>query len=540
MADVVAFIVMLVLYTAVMVYIGYRGYKATKNVQDWLVAGRRVGPLVVAMSYGATFISAVAIIGFGGQAQLFGLQLLWLSVLNIIVGILIAFIVFGNRTRIMSKTLQALTFTELLAKRFDSRFVQGFGGAVIAIFLIAYSAAVFKGTASLIQQTFGTSYTTAIVVFTVIVAVYVLLGGLFAVLWTDTVQGFIMLFGLAILLAIVWMQLGGPIAANEALAALGPAKMAPNGLTSVSPFGSTSFMLVSSLIFGVGIGVLAQPQLAVRFMAAKNTRAIRRGIPIGVIFIFLTTYVAFTVGALSNVVFKNYGVVPPTNPDLVIPTLINLAFPAWFVYLFLFALLAASMSTASSLFHVSGSAIGRDIYDKAIKKGLAGAASITVTKVATFVVIALTLLLSFVPARRSSISRYVFFRCFRRNIHCSLFSYALLETGDDARDNREHGRWSWRNTSVVRLCIPENCHGDITCQRSGPTWTARPAFYRDPGLLCIGYHRQLGDKATGRGAYRESVHRHLLKVSEAASTKFYSLESSHRLLNGWQTRSKRA
>jgi solute:Na+ symporter, SSS family len=397
MADVVVFIVMLALYSAVMVYIGYRGYKATKNVQDWLVAGRRVGPLVVAMSYGATFISAVAIIGFGGQAQLFGLQLLWLSVLNIIVGILIAFIVFGNRTRIMSKTLQALTFTELLAKRFDSRFVQGFGGAVIAIFLIAYSAAVFKGTASLIQQTFGTSYTTAIVVFTVIVAVYVLLGGLFAVLWTDTVQGFIMLFGLAILLAIVWMQLGGPIAANEALAALGPAKMAPNGLTSVSPFGSTSFMLVSSLIFGVGIGVLAQPQLAVRFMSAKNTRAIRRGIPIGVIFIFLTTYVAFTVGALSNVVFKNNGVVPPTNPDLVIPTLINLAFPAWFVYLFLFAILSASMSTASSLFHVSGSAVGRDIYDKAIKKGLAGAASITVTKVATFVVIALTLLLALFP-----------------------------------------------------------------------------------------------------------------------------------------------
>jgi SSS family solute:Na+ symporter len=397
MADLLTFAVMLVIYSAVMIYLGYRGYKATKNVQDWLVAGRRVGPLVVAMSYGATFISAVAIIGFAGQAQIFGMQLLWLSVLNIIVGILIAFIIFGNRTRVMSKTLQALTFTELLGKRFNSRFIQGFGGAVIAIFIIAYSAAVFKGTASLIQGTFGTSYQTSIIVFTVIVAAYVLLGGLFAVMWTDTVQGFIMVIGLGILLAIVWIQLGGPIHANEALAALGPTAQAPNGLTSVSPWLSNSFMAVSSLIFGVGIGVLAQPQLAVRFMTAKNTRAIRRGIPIGVVFIFLTTYVAFTVGALSNVIFKNNGIAIPTNVDLVMPTLINSLFPVWFVYLFLFAVLSASMSTASSLFHVSGSAVGRDVYDKGIMKGLGGAASANVTKVATFVVIALTLLLSLYP-----------------------------------------------------------------------------------------------------------------------------------------------
>lgn len=132
-------------------------------------------------------------------------------------------------------------------------------------------------------------------------------------------------------------------------------------------------------------------------MTAKNARAIRRGVPIGVIFIFLTTYVAFTVGALSNVVFKNNGIAIPTNPDLVMPTLINSLFPVWFVYLFLFAVLSASMSTASSLFHVSGAAVGRDLYDKVIKKGLGGAASATMTKVATFAVIVVTLLLSLFP-----------------------------------------------------------------------------------------------------------------------------------------------
>ncbi len=400
MADVVAFAVMLVIYSAIMIYLGYRGYKATKNIDDWLVAGRRVGPFVVAMSYGATFISAVAIIGFAGQAQVFGMQLLWLSTLNIIVGILIAFIVFGYRTRVMSKTLHALTFTELMGRRFNSRFIQGFGGAVIALFIIAYASAVFKGTASLIQVTFSTSYELSIIAFTIIVAAYVLLGGLFAVMWTDTVQGIIMVVGLGLLLAAVWASLGGVIPANEALAALPvnqTVNKAPSGLTSVSPFLSPSFMAVSSLIFGVGIGVLAQPQLAVRFMTAKNSKAIRRGVPIGVIFIFLTTYVAFTVGALSNVAFKNLGVAIPTNPDAVMPVLINTMFPAWFVYLFLFAVLSASMSTASSLFHVSGSAVGRDLYDRGIRKGLGGVMSSRITKVATFVVIVATLVLSLFP-----------------------------------------------------------------------------------------------------------------------------------------------
>jgi SSS family solute:Na+ symporter len=397
MVDTVTFVILLVAYAAIMIYIGYRGYKATKGVGDWLVAGRRVGAWVVALSYGATFISAVAIIGFGGQAQAFGLQLLWLSTLVIIVGVIIAFIVFGYRTRIMSKTLDALTFPELIAKRFNSRFIQGFGGAIIAIFLIAYTAAVFKATASLVQVTFGISYETSIIVFTVVVAAYLLLGGLFAVMWTDSVQGLIMVVGIGLLLAMVWASLGGVIPANEALAALGPAKYAPNGLTSASSFGSVSFMLVTSLIFGVGIGALAQPQLAIRFMTAKSDKVLRQGVPIGAVFMFLTVYVAFTVGALSNVMFKNNNIAIPTSADLVIPTLINSLFPSWFVFLFLFAILSASMSTASSLFHVSGSAVGRDLYDKAWKKGLGAQKSISVTKIATLVVIVATLVLSLYP-----------------------------------------------------------------------------------------------------------------------------------------------
>ncbi|MDD1720738.1 MAG: sodium/solute symporter [Euryarchaeota archaeon] len=397
MADLVTFAIMLVIYAAAMIYLGYRGYKSTKDIGDWLVAGRRVGPFVVAMSYGATFISAVAIIGFGGQAQVFGLQLLWLYVLVAVVGILIAFIVFGYRTRVMSKTLEALTFLELIGHRFNSRFIQGFGGVVIAIFITAYASAVFNATARLVQVTFGTSYESSIIAFTIIVAVYVLLGGLFAVMWTDTLQGVVMVVGLGLLLVSVWALLGGVIPANEALAALGPTKNAQNGLTSVSPFLSTPFMLVSSLIFGVGIGVLAQPQLAVRFMTAKNNKAIRRGVPIGVIFVFLTTYSAFTVGALSNVIFNNRGIAIPANPDLVMPTLINAIYPSWFVYLFLFAVVSASMSTASSLFHVSGAAVGRDLYDKAIKRGLGGAISSRVTKIATFGVIVVAFFLSLFP-----------------------------------------------------------------------------------------------------------------------------------------------
>lgn len=151
--DVIFFAIFIALFAALFGFLGFLGYKKTKTAEDYYVAGRSMGPIVVAFSYGATFISAVALIGFSGIASIYGHSVLWLAFLNIFVGIFIAFIVYGFRTRKMGLSLQAVTLPEMLGNRFNSKRIQSVSGLIIAIFMIAYTSAVFLAISSLFQVT---------------------------------------------------------------------------------------------------------------------------------------------------------------------------------------------------------------------------------------------------------------------------------------------------------------------------------------------------------------------------------------------------
>lgn len=113
-------IIILIIYLFILTFLGYVGYRQTKTSQDYLLAGRSTHPLIMALSYGATFISTSAIVGFGGLAANMGMGLLWLTFLNVFIGVFIAFVVFGKRTRKIGHTLDAHTFPELIGKRFNS------------------------------------------------------------------------------------------------------------------------------------------------------------------------------------------------------------------------------------------------------------------------------------------------------------------------------------------------------------------------------------------------------------------------------------
>ena len=142
-----------------------------------MLGGRRIHPAVMALSYGATFISTSAIVGFGGYAGYFGMSLLWLTFLNIFLGIFIAFIFFGRRTRHIGHNLDAHTFPEFLGKRFNSRFIQKFAGVVVFIFMPVYTAAVMIGVSKILEAGLGMDYNIALLFFAVIVAMYVIFGG---------------------------------------------------------------------------------------------------------------------------------------------------------------------------------------------------------------------------------------------------------------------------------------------------------------------------------------------------------------------------
>lgn len=401
-------------YALAIGYLGWLGYKKTKTAADYLVGGREIHPVLMALAYGSTFISTSAIVGFGGAAAFYGMGLLWLTVLNIFFGIFIAFIVFGRPTRRIGAKLDAHTFPELLGRRFKSRFIQGFTGGVIALLMPLYAAAVMIGGARFLEVQLQLNFPLALFIFAAFVMAYVFFGGLKGVIYTDAMQGIIMFCCMIFLLIATYSQLGG-FGSHHALTALAdkvPAKLVEQGhrgWTAMPAFNSSMWWtLVSTIILGVGIGVLAQPQLAVRYMTVRSGKELNRALIPGGIFILMMTGVAFVVGALTNLYFWQHsgklsigmvmeqtaqGMKP--NIDKIIPVYITTAMPQWFSYLFLLCLLAAAMSTLSGLFHTIGTSFGRDVYQQALAKGKHQERTVPLAKLGIFLAFVLTMLLAY-------------------------------------------------------------------------------------------------------------------------------------------------
>lgn len=395
--------ILIIVYVAIILALGYLGYRRTVRAEDYLVAGRDSHPVIIALSYGATFISTSAIVGFGGQAANLGMGLIWLTVFNIGVGILLAFIVFGKKTREKGLQTGAVTFPDLMGKIFHSTRLQFLSGIIILIGMPLYTAAVLIGGARFLEPTLHIPYSTALIIFAVIVAFYVMYGGLIAVMYTDAFQGAIMLIGMTILLVLTYVYLGGVSTANAALTSMShlvPSALAAQGMTgwtSMPDLGSPIwFTLITTLVLGVGIGVLAQPQLVVRFMTAKNDRSLNRAVLVGGPFILMMTGVAFTVGALTNVYFMEHGgtlaiEAAGGNVDLIMPLFINQAMPDLFVIIFMLTLLSAAMSTLSSLYHTMGTALVCDIWGR----GSACALSVRANQAGCLVMVIISVILAF-------------------------------------------------------------------------------------------------------------------------------------------------
>ena len=372
--------IIVIIYMFALALLGYFGYRQTKGASDFLLGNRKMNPFLVALSYGATFISASAIVGFGGVSATFGMGIQWLCMLNMLMGVIVAFIFFGRRTRSIGARNNAQTFPQFLGFHFNSRGIQIFVATVIFLGMPLYAAVVMKGGAVFIEQLFGIDYHIALLAFTLIVAAYVITGGIKGVLYTDALQAVIMFACMLLLLFLFYNKIGmGFTEANRELtnmADLVPERfkaLGHQGWTAMPVTGSPQwYTLVTSLILGVGIGCLAQPQLVVRFMMVDSAKQLNRGILIGCLFIFITVGTIYHLGALSNVFFmKEDGKVAADmigDMDKIIPLFISRVTPGWFSAVFMLCILSASMSTLSAQYHTMGAAFGSDAFPKLARK----------------------------------------------------------------------------------------------------------------------------------------------------------------------------
>jgi SSS family solute:Na+ symporter len=444
-----------VVYIGITMVLGYLGYRKTRKAEDYLLAGRSSHPIIIALSYGSTFISTSAIVGFGGAAALYGMGLVWLTVFNIGVGIFIAFVVFGKRTREIGHRLSAITFPDLLGKIYNSALLQYITGIIIVVSMPIYAAAVLIGGARFLEPTLGISYSSALLLFAAIVGIYVIFGGLIAVMYTDAFQGTIMLIGMSVLLVLTYVYLGGVEAAHTALAGMAglvPATLAQQGHTgwaSMPVAGSPIWLyLVTTLVLGVGIGVLAQPQLVVRFMTAKDERSLNRAIMVGGPFILMMTGVAFTVGALANVYFQRTSgtiafAAAGNNVDAVIPLFINQAMPDIFVVIFMVTLLAAAMSTLSSLYHAMGTALVCDLWGR----GRECALSLTANKAGVVVMMVISVILAYLLPNNIIALATAMFMGLCASAFLPTFAYSVFAK----KPSQQAALWSICTGSVVWL-----------------------------------------------------------------------------------------
>ena len=415
------FSVMLIIFAVITVLLGYFGYKNTKGNSDFLLGRSKTNPLIIGLSYGATFLSASAVIGFGGQAATHGLTVMWLCFLNLFIGLFVAFLVFGPRTRRIGKKLGAQTFADLLGKMYHSKGIRAFTAILIIVMMPIYCAAVLKGGVNSVAVITGLTdyYDAILVILSVIVGVYVVYGGIIAVMYNDALQAGVMFAGMVVIFAVTGLELGGFTHGFEQLTSLwedGIATTSPgtldgfNGWTNVASFGSSEWMLVvTTFLMGVGLGVLTQPQLIVRFMSAKDDKMLNRSLIIGSIFMLVIVGSAYTCGALSNVFFFNeHGQVASEyvtmGTDFIIPQFILELFDGYFggdffVCLFLLSLVCASISTISALMHTIGAAGGYDLYTLAEnrkKMREADSGNVRINRIVTAVMMVLVVLYCYI------------------------------------------------------------------------------------------------------------------------------------------------
>lgn len=379
MLDLTLFLIIAGVFMVATFYLGWLGYRRTVSNEQFMLGGRKMNPIILSLSYGATFLSTSAIIGFGGVSAQLGMGTIWLMALNILLGLIVAFLVFGKRTRKLGKELGALSFPDFLGRRFNSPFIQIFSAGIIIVGMPIYAAAVLLGGVNFIDASLDINRDMALLLLSVIVAVYVAYGGIVAVMYNDALQGAILFLGMVLLLVFTYTTLGGVTVANQALTDMaidpgvgGLASAGMTGWTSFPSFGSPLwYTFVTTFILGVGIGALAQPQLAVRYMTADSSRSLNKAMMVGGLFILVVVGSAYTVGPLTNVYFYNeFGMTSMQyagNTDMVIPMFVNLIFKDVFmgdifVALFLLALLCAALSTLSSLLHTMGSSAGYDVW----------------------------------------------------------------------------------------------------------------------------------------------------------------------------------
>jgi len=380
------FAVTIAVYLIAMLALGALAYRYTSTLQDYILGGRQLGGGVAALSAGASDMSGWLMLGRPGAVYASGLNQVWIAV-GLVAGALLNWRFVARRLRRYTERAgDALTLPDYFEARFAdrSRVLRVASAFVILIFFTIYTSAGLVSGAILFEQVFGLDYTTALIIGTLSILSYTVIGGFLGVCWTDTVQGIMMFLALLIVPAIAISGMGGWGAATETAVAAGP-----SGVLDV--FHGTTLLGAISLM-AWGLGYFGQPHILARFMALRDEREMPKAQMIGMTWMVIALYGALATGFAG---IGYFAAAPLENPETVFLVLSQALFNPWFAGILLAAVLAAIMSTVSSQLLVSSSAIAEDFWMRLFRPKADERELLLVGRASVFVISVIAIVLAF-------------------------------------------------------------------------------------------------------------------------------------------------
>ena len=384
-------IIALCVYAVAMALIGCISYGKSKTLDGFLIGGRKVGGWVTAFAYGTTYFSAVVFVGYAGQhGWNIGVGAIWIGIGNAVLGCLLSWLLFANRTRKMTKKLNARTMPDYFEKRYGSKGMKIAASVIIFVFLVPYSAAVYKGLGSLFSAVFpGVETWVWMLIIAFLTAVYLVAGGYIATAYTDLIQGIVMIAGVVCLVIVVLSNdaVGGLSGLIENLGSFESLPDDPNPTTGAqltSIFGGSSFKFLCVNIMLTSFGTWGLPQMIGKFYAIKDTAAIKRGTVISTVFCLVIGCGAYLIGSTSRLILE--GTLPKGGIDSVIPAVLMEVLGGGTLGIILLSvimilLLSASMSTLEAVVLTSASAVAVDLIPSVSKKEISQKGQMTLTRV---------------------------------------------------------------------------------------------------------------------------------------------------------------
>lgn len=349
-------VILLLVFFAVMLGIGFYSRKHATDVNGFVLGGRSVGPWLTAFAYGTSYFSAVVFVGYAGQfGYKYGLASTWIGIGNAVLGSLLAWVVLGRRTRIMTKHLKSMTMPDFFGKRYGSKSLRVAASMIAFIFLIPYTASVYNGLSYLFGMAFDIDFCICVVVMAVLTGVYVIVGGYMATALNDLIQGIIMLFGIVAVIAAVLSGHGGFLAAVKELAHV-PSDVMPGAYASF--FGPDPLNLLGVVIL-TSLGTWGLPQMIQKFYAIKDEKAVHTGTIISTLFAVVVSGGCYFLGGFSQISGVTEAADGSVAYDTIIPTMLS-SLPDILIGIVIVLVLSASMSTLSSLVLTSSSTLTLD------------------------------------------------------------------------------------------------------------------------------------------------------------------------------------